>query len=303
MDSIKTYEKIETLKKEKSAIVLAHNYVSLEVQRAADIVGDSFQLAKAAKEVAAELIIFCGVRFMAETAKLLNPGVKVILASSKAGCPMADMVKVEDLQAFKAKNPKHIVVCYVNSSVEVKAYSDVCVTSSNAVQIVQKLPFDSPILFIPDQNLGFYVSQKVGRPIELWQGFCPIHHRGISPSDVRNAKEKYPSYQIIVHPECTPQVVEHADFVGSTKQLIDYASEHDQLVIGTELNMIKMLQAKYPAKKILPLSEKAICTDMGLTTLDDVLVALETEAEETVVSAEVSEKALQAINRMLEMSL
>ena len=294
-------KEIYALKKEKKAIILAHNYQSLEVQKTADIVGDSFQLAKAAKDVDANIILFCGVLFMAETAKLLNPSTKVLLSNIAAGCPMADMAEYEDLRLFKLQNPHHLVVCYVNSSVEVKALSDVCVTSSNAVQIVEKLPKDVPLLFIPDKNLGHYVATKTGRKIDLWDGMCPIHHLNITTGDVKNARERYPGHRLIVHPECPAAIIEAADYVGSTKQLMDYVAEHDQVVIGTEMGLIKMLVEKYPDKSLYPLSEKAVCVNMKKTTIEDVLLTLQDEKNEINIAPEIAEKAIKAIDKMLEL--
>ena len=296
------YEQIKRLKKEKSAIILAHNYISLDVQKVADIVGDSFQLAKAAKEIEADIILFCGVTFMAETAKLLNPSVKVLLSNFEAGCPMADMVEAIDLKRYKDSHPEHLIVCYVNSTVAVKALSDVCVTSSNAVQIVDKLPKETPIMFVPDQNLGHYVQSKTGRSIELWDGFCPIHHINIILDDVLKAREIYPDHSIIVHPECRPEIVKLADFVGSTKQLLDYSEEHDRVIIGTEIGLVQMLQDKYPHKSIHALSKEASCVNMKKTTLSHVLSTLQNETNEIVLSPEIAKKALVPIERMLELS-
>ena len=295
------HEKIKNLKKEKKAIILAHNYISLEVQKIADIVGDSFQLARAAKEIEANIILFCGVTFMAETAKLLNPSTKVLLSNINASCPMADMAEAADLKRFKEAHPSHLIVCYVNSTVAVKALSDVCVTSSNAVKIVEKLPKETPIMFVPDQNLGTYVQKKTNRKIDLWDGFCPIHHLNITLDDIYKARDIFPDHSIIVHPECRPEIIELADFVGSTKQLLDYSEEHDRVIIGTEIGLIRMLQDKYPQKSIHALSERAECVNMKKTTLDDVYHTLLYETNEIFISPDISEKALLPIEKMLEL--
>jgi len=300
MNLYEIYSRISTLKKAKDAIILAHNYQSIEIQQIADMVGDSFQLAKVASEIQSSMIVFCGVKFMTETAKLLNPDARVLLSNNDAGCPMADMVKVEDLQLFKKKNPHHLVVCYVNSSVEVKALSDVCVTSSNAVQIVKKLPINVPILFVPDRNLGHYVKIMTGRKIDLWDGYCPVHQENITINDLINARGKYPTHKIAVHPECEPKVVEKADFIGSTKQLIDYTDKHENVIIGTETSLTKMLQKKYPQKSIISLSDKATCIDMQRTNVLNVLETLENESNETIIPDNISTKALNAITKMLE---
>lgn len=296
------YKKINVLKKEKNAIILAHNYQTMDIHKIADMVGDSFQLAKAAEEVKADIILFCGVKFMAETAKLLNPKSKVLLSDSDAGCPMADMADAKDLKKFKDENPDYLIVCYVNSSVEVKALSDVCVTSSNAVRIVEKLPAEKPIMFVPDQNLGHFVRLKTNRKIDLWDGMCPIHHMFFSVQDVNRARLMFPEHDIIVHPECTPEVVEVADFVGSTKALADYMIDHEKAVIGTELGLIKMLQEQYPEKSIHSLSERAVCVNMKKTSLNDVLDTLQYELNEITISENIAVNALKPIKMMLELN-
>jgi len=296
------YKKISILKKEKNAIILAHNYQGIDVQKTADFVGDSFMLSKIASETEADIILFCGVKFMAETAKLLNPKSKVLLSDGEAGCPMADMAEAKNVKKFIDMNPEHLIVCYINSSVDVKALADVCVTSSNAVNIVNKLPADKPIMFIPDQNLGHYIKKQTGRNIDSWDGMCPIHHLQITTQDVHKARLMYPGHVVIVHPECTPSVVELADFVGSTKQLADYAIDHNRVVIGTELGLIKMLQDQYPEKSIYALSDKAICQNMKKTSLTDVLDTLQYELNETSIQESVFESAMKPIRKMMELS-
>ncbi|MCB5250242.1 MAG: quinolinate synthase NadA [Candidatus Cloacimonadales bacterium] len=294
--------KIESLKKSKNAVILAHNYQLLEVQRIADFVGDSLQLAQKAKEIKADIIVFAGVRFMAETAKLLNPKVKVLLASESAGCPMADMIEPFQLQEFKAKNPEYLVVCYVNSSIEVKAESDVCVTSSNAVKIVESLDKNRPILFVPDQNLGNYTQMKSQRDIKVWEGMCPIHHFIFSTNDIKRMREKYPDHTIIVHPECQLNVIKEADFASSTKGMADFVAENDKVILGTEVGLVEALQDKYPQKSILPLSNMAVCIDMKKTTIEEILNTLEQEQNEIIIEPEIAKKAASAIDNMLKFS-
>jgi len=296
------YKKISILKKEKNAIILAHNYQGVDVQKTADFIGDSFMLSKIASETNADIILFCGVKFMAETAKLLNPKSKVLLSDGEAGCPMADMADAKNVKKFIDENPDHLIVCYVNSSADVKALSDVCVTSSNAVTIVNQLPADKPIMFIPDKNLGHYTKLQTGREIDLWDGMCPIHHLHITVQDVHRARLMYPNHAIIIHPECTPAVVEMADFVGSTKQLADYVIDHNKVIIGTELGLIKMLQDQYPDKSIYALSEKAVCQNMKKTSLTDVLDTLQYELNEISIPESLFEAAMRPIKKMLELS-
>ena len=296
------YKKINILKKEKNAVILAHNYQTLDVQKIADYVGDSFQLSKTAAEANADIVLFCGVKFMAETAKLLNPKSKVLLSDGEAGCPMADMAEAKEVKKFRENNPNHLIVCYVNSSVEVKALSDVCVTSSNAVKIVNQLPIEKPILFVPDQNLGHYIRLKTQRNIELWDGMCPIHHIHLTPQDINRTRLMFPDYAVIVHPECTPAVIELADFVGSTKELADYTLEHDKVVIGTEVGLIRMLQDKYPEKSVQALSERAVCQNMKKTSLVDVLDTLQYELNEITITENIAVNAIKPIKRMMEMS-
>ena len=295
-------KKINVYKKEKNAVILAHNYQHLEVQKVADFVGDSFQLSRLAADLNPDLIIFCGVKFMAETAKLLSPRSKVLLSDGDAGCPMADMVDPVELKQFKDNNPDHLIVCYVNSSVEVKALSDVCVTSSNAVKIVNKLPKKKPILFVPDQNLGSYVMSKTNRKISLWHGMCPIHHLNMTVHDVHTAKLMHPKHSVIVHPECIPEIVKIADFVGSTSELAKYTENNDMLVIGTEVGLIRALQEKYPNKSIYALSERAVCVNMKKTSLNDVLDTLLYELNEIKIPDTLISSALLPINKMMELS-
>jgi len=299
MDTHSIKEQILRLKAEKNALIIAHNYQDIDIQSIADITGDSYQLSIESQRAKAPLILFCGVRFMAETAKLLNPTAKVLLSHENAGCPMADMAAADDLELYKEHHPQHIVVCYVNSSVQVKALSDICVTSSNAVNIVKNLPSTAPILFLPDKNLGAYVQKMTGRDIELWDGYCPIHHHNISRDDVLAMKDKYPDHAVIVHPECQPDVVELADFVGSTFALGEYTQQHEKLIIGTEMGMVNLLIHRYPEKSIVPLSANAICKNMKKTTLQNVWETLDQQINEILIPADIAKKALKPIVAMV----
>ena len=294
-----TIEKINHYKKTRDAIILAHNYQVMEVQKIADFTGDSLQLARIAAELDHKVIMFCGVRFMAETAKLLNPQAKVILPVKEAGCPMADMITGAQLRAFKAKYENPWVVCYVNSSVEVKAESDICCTSGNAVRVLQSIAPDKQILFVPDRNLGSYAAKITGRQVILWEGFCNVHE-WIEVSDVDAARAKYPGYSLIAHPECKPAVLEKVDFIASTKGMADYVAENDRVIIGTEIGLYHQLQSKYPGKKLAPLSEKTICINMKKTTLADVLRSIETEEHEINIPEEVASRALKSVERMIK---
>ena len=295
-------EEILKLKKDKNAIILAHNYQVLPVQEIADFVGDSLQLAQEAEKVKADIILFCGVQFMAETAKLLNPNAKVLLSAADAGCPMADMITGEQLRHFKTEHQNPYVVCYVNSNVEVKAESDVCCTSGNAIKIINAIPEDKTILFVPDQNLGTYAAEQTGREITVWKGFCNVHHVFIKPEDIVNARKEFPGYKIIVHPECTPEVFNQADVVASTKGMADYVAENDNIVLGTETGLLEQLKAKFPHKNIVPLSEKAVCRNMKKTFLEDVYNTLLNEQNEIQIQPEIATKAVRSIHRMLELS-
>lgn len=295
-------EQILSLKKEKNAVILAHNYQAVEIQDIADFTGDSLQLSMQAKQVETPLIVFCGVRFMAETAAILNPKVKVVLPVMDAGCPMADMITAVQLRAFKAEHPGAVVVCYVNSSVEVKSESDVCCTSSNAVQILQSVPQDKEILFVPDQNLGTWAAAQTKHKVTVWHGYCPVHHWGFTVQDVIRVRKEYPDYTLLAHPECQWDVVTKADQVMSTSGMMKYAQEHDKLIIATECGLVDLMNARFPQKSILPLSKNAICPNMKKTELHHVLEALQTEQHEIKVEAAIAAKALACLNRMLELS-
>lgn len=292
--------KIKRLKKEKDALILAHNYQPLEIHTVADITGDSLQLAEEAAAAGAKMIVMCGVQFMGETVKLLNPSAKVLLSHPDAGCPMANMITGEQLRRFKAEHPNNTVVCYVNSTVDVKAESDICCTSSNAVRVLNSIPEDKTILFVPDQNLGSYAAEKSGRKVVVWQGYCSVHHHNITVDDVKTARIKYPEHTIVVHPECSPEVVKLADFAASTKGMADYVVEHDKVILGTEVGLYELMKSRYPEKDIHPLSTRAICRNMKKSNLELLAATLEKEANEIIIDKEIAERALTPIARMLE---
>lgn len=294
-------EQILTLKKEKNAIILAHNYQAVEIQQIADYTGDSLQLSLLAKQANAPVIVFCGVRFMAETAAILNPKAQVILPEPDAGCPMADMITAEQLRSFKEEHPGAVVICYVNSTAEVKAESDICCTSSNAVKVMQSIPSDKEILFVPDQNLGTWAAVQTNRKVTCWHGYCPVHHWGFTPADVVEMRAKYPDYTLLAHPECQWNVVTLADLVTSTSGMMKYAEEHDNMIIATELGLVELLKSLYPNKKIVPLSNSAVCQNMKKTTLNHVLDALKYNQHEVKVEPAIASKAVACLERMLKL--
>ena len=291
---------IMDLKKEKKAVFLVHNYQRLEVQDLADFIGDSLELSQKAAKTEAEVIVFCGVHFMAETAFIVNPGKTVLLPELESGCPMADMITVEKLMEKKKEIPGAMVVCYVNSSAAVKAESDICCTSANAVRVVQSLPADREILFIPDQYLGQWVSQKTGREMHLWPGYCPTHMR-IMGKKILEEKQKHPAALALVHPECRPDAKEAADEVLSTGGMIRYARESSakEFIIGTETGIIHRLKKENPGKIFIPVNTKAVCPNMKKITLEKVLRALQKRQYQITVPESIREKALSAVNRML----
>lgn len=294
-------KEINRLRIEKNAIILAHNYQIGEVQDIADFVGDSLQLAKEAIKVKQDLIIFCGVHFMAESAKILNPSKKVILPVKEAGCPMADMASAEEIKEFKKKNPELKVVTYVNSSAEVKAESYVCCTSANAVDVVGKIGAKE-VLFVPDRNLGSFVDEQIEDvKIMKWEGFCPTHER-VTLEDVEIIREKHPAVKILVHPECRPEVFHAVDFVGSTSQIIEFVKNSDdkKFIIGTEKGIIHSLKKENPDKEFIILTEKLICEDMKKTGLEDVYRALKNEEFEISLDEKTASKANEALERMLK---
>jgi len=292
--------RVRALAREKGALILAHNYQIPEVQDAADFVGDSFELARKAAEARATLILFCGVRFMAETAAILNPDAVVLEPDRRAGCPLAVMLPVDDLRRLKEKHPDALVVSYVNSSAEVKAESDYCCTSGNAARVVGALPAEREIIFVPDISLGEYVRAKTGRDLILWQGYCPTHHR-ITAEAVREARERHPKAKVVVHPECTPDVTALADEVASTSGIMRYIGEtpYEEYVIGTENGMLHRLEREFPAKKVYQVTSLAICPNMKLNTLEKMLWSLEDMKHRVTVPEETAGKARIALERML----
>ncbi len=293
-------DKITKLKKEKNAAVLSHFYQNMDVQNVADIVGDSHELAKKASSLNCDIIVLCGVRFMAESAKILNPSKKVLLPAYNAGCPMADMISPEDIEKLKAAHPDAAVVCYVNSTAATKAKCDICCTSSNAVRVVKSLP-NKKIIFVPDQNLGHHVAAQVPeKEFIFYDGFCPIH-RQITADDIKNARAAYPNAKIAVHPECLPEVVSLSDFAGSTSQIIDYIanSNDDSFIIGTEKGVVDRMKNMYQNKKIEILSPCLVCENMKKTDLSMVLDVLENETNEIIMSEEEIKNAYAPLKRMI----
>jgi quinolinate synthase len=299
MSDKSTEEKILELKKARRAVILAHNYQRAEVQDIADFTGDSLELSQKAARTEADIIVFCGVHFMAETAAILNPGRKVLLPDINAGCPMADMITADQLRQKKATMPGVTVVTYVNSTAAVKAESDYCCTSANGVRVVQAIDSDN-ILFVPDQYLGDFIARKTGRKMTLWPGYCPTHMR-ILPEDIVGQKKKHPRAKVVAHPECRPDVVALADEALSTSGMIRYAArpEVSELIVGTEVGLLHRLRQENPGKKFYPASEKAVCPNMKKITLEKVLQSLETLAPEVSVPEEIRVKAKNAVDRML----
>ena len=293
-------ERIARLKQQRRAVILAHNYQLGEVQDIADFVGDSLELSRRATQVEADVIIFCGVMFMAETAKLLNPQRTVLIPDPLAGCPMCDMAPVEAVRKRKAELPGVPVVAYVNTTAAVKAEADICCTSANAVKIVNGLP-DKRLLFLPDRNLGHWVQRHTDKEIILWDGYCPTHQR-ITARDVKRLKAEHPNAVVIVHPECTPDVIDLADEVLSTGQMLRWARESHakEVIVGTEIGLIHRLRQENPEKTFYPISELTTCPNMKRITLEKVAWALEDMQYEVTVPADVAEKARRAIERMLE---
>jgi quinolinate synthase len=295
-------ELINKLKKEVNATILVHNYQPPEIQDIADFKGDSLELSRKAAEAEADVIVFCGVDFMAETAKILSPDKKVILPVSDATCPMAKMITADGLREFKEKHPGAPVVTYVNTTADVKAESDICCTSSNAVKIVGSLK-EKDIVFTPDKNLGHYVSTKSDKNIIPWPGYCPIHE-SLNVEDVQRAKEAHPGAKLMAHPECRAEVLELADYVASTGQMFDVAENDssNEFIVGTEIGMVYALKERYPGKEFYPVSRWAICPNMKKMTLDKVIESLKTLSPEIQVPEETIKKASLALMRMLDMS-
>jgi quinolinate synthase len=292
-------EKILKLKKKRNAVILVHNYQLGEVQDIADFVGDSLDLSQNAAKTDADVIVFCGVHFMAETASILCPDKTVLLPDEHAGCPMANMITAPQLRARKKEHPQATVVCYVNSSAAVKAESYICCTSANALAVVESLDTNE-ILFVPDKYLGHYISTKTSKKMILWPGFCPTHAR-IMPEYIVKLRHEYPEAKVVVHPECRPDVIALADEVLSTSGMIKFARREDvqEVIVGTEMGIIYRLKKENPGKKFIPVSEQAICPNMKLITLEKVLWSLEEMAPEVKVPEKIRLKAKAAVDRML----
>ncbi|MCI8957077.1 MAG: quinolinate synthase NadA [Eubacterium sp.] len=296
-------QKIMELKKQKDVVIMAHYYVDGQVQALADHVGDSFALSKLATTVTNKNILFCGVKFMGESAKILNPQKTVIMPDITADCPMAHMVEVEKIKQVREMFPDVAVVCYVNSTAEIKSYSDVCVTSSNAIKVVKALP-NKDIFFIPDNNLAQYVAKQVPEKHFIFNdGFCPIH-KEITRQHILDAKEKHPGAPVLTHPECTKEVLEISDFIGSTSEIIDFATKSDEkeFLIATETGVFYELQQKNPDKVFYSVKGDQICPDMKKITLDNVLTALENFEPEIIMEEDTIEKANAPLVQMLELA-
>lgn len=296
-------EEINKLKREKNAIILAHSYQNIEIDEVADFVGDSLYLSQKAKETNANIIVFAGVYFMAQTAKIISPEKKVLLPNLNAGCLMADMINLEQTIAFKKKYPNIPVVCYINSTAEVKSECDICCTSSNAVEIVRSL--NAPkVLFVPDKNLGKYVeSQLKNVEVITYEGCCPVHDN-VTEKNILDVRKKYPNAKILIHPECLPSVSFLGDYIGSTSGIFDYVknSPEKEFVIVTEKGVVDRLERDYPEKEFIPIRENLVCPSMKMTTLEDILNVLENETNEIIVDKEIAKKAVKCIDRMLEAS-
>lgn len=296
-------EKIKQLKKDKNVLVLAHFYQVPEIQDVADFVGDSLALAKIGEKATEDIIVICGVQFMAETAKILSKDKKVLIPRMDAGCPMADMVTYDNLLEYKNNNPDRYIVSYVNTTAAVKTLTDVCVTSSNALSVMNQIESDK-ILFLPDRNLGGYIKDQIqGKDIDLWPGFCLTHQR-LQKTSVTELKKQCPNSLVLVHPECNKEVVEEADFVGSTKGILDFASEsdHKQFIIATEDGIMHPLKKNNPDKEFILASNRLVCQNMKKITVEDLLICLEEEQDEMILDIDTINKAKKPLDKMLELS-
>ena len=293
-------DKIMSLKKAKNALFLVHNYQLGEVQDIADFAGDSLELSRKAATSDADVIVFCGVHFMAETAAILNPERTVLLPDLHSGCPMADMINADQLRELKKKHPKAKVVCYVNSTAEVKAESDICCTSANAVQVINSLAAYDTILMTPDRNLARYAQRHTDKRIVYWEGFCPYHDR-LTAQQVKMVKNDHPRALFLAHPECRPEVIDLADEVKSTSGMLDYArkAKNKEFIIGTETGIIHTLRTQNPDKVFIPADEKMICTDMKKIHLSDIVNALFTKSPVIKVEEGIRVRAREAVERML----
>ena len=294
-------QRLRDLAAQHDAVILAHNYQRPEVQDAADVVGDSLELARKAAATDAAVILFCGVHFMAETAKILSPAKTVLMPDTHAGCPMADMVTVEGLRALKAQHPDAAVVAYVNTSAEIKAEVDVCCTSANAPEVVGRIPAERPIIFVPDRNLGDWVAGRTGRTdMIMWDGYCPVHE-DMDADEVRAALTAHPGAELMAHPECNRKVRDLAAVITSTSGMLRHPanSPSQSFVVATETGLLHRLRALYPDREFVPAARGAVCPNMKLTTLDKAIQALDEGLNEIVVPPRVAERALAAVERMM----
>ena len=294
-------QEILELKAKRNALILAHNYTRPEVQDIADFVGDSLELSRKAAECHAPVIVFCGVRFMAETAKLLSPESIVLHPNPRSGCPMADMASPEDIRAYRAEHPDTLVVAYVNTTAATKTEVDICCTSGNAEKLVAALPSDKQLLFVPDANLGANIAAKLGRHIELWPGCCPTHNK-IMPEHITEARKRHPNAIVLVHPECLPAVVELADHALSTGGMIRFVHEspYKEFIIGTEGGILHRMRKENPDKIFHPLDPPVLCPNMKRITLDDVLLSLRDMTPAVELDDDVLHRARAPIDKMLE---
>ena len=296
-------EKINELKKKKNAVILAHCYQNVERDEVADFVGDSLYLSQQANATDADIIVFAGVYFMAQTAKILSPDKKVLLPRLESGCRMADMIDLKQLREFKSKHPNIPAVCYINSTAEVKSECDMCCTSSNAVKVVESMGAKE-ILFLPDTYLGKWVENKLGNvKVTTYPGFCPTHLQ-IQPQDILEARKKYPNAKVLAHPECHQEVVKLADYVGSTTGIMKYAIESDNktFIIATEKGVVERLERDYPEKEFILIKNNVVCPNMKWHTLQDIYNALDKEEHEITVDDDIAQKAVNCINKMLAVS-
>jgi quinolinate synthase len=295
-------ERITRRKAELDAVILGHNYQRVEIQEVSDFLGDSLGLSQEAAATDAAMIVFCGVHFMAETAKVLSPEKTVLMPDPRAGCPMADFVTADALRRLKAEHPGAAVVAYVNSTAAVKALADVCCTSSNAVRVVESIPAEQPIIFVPDKNLASYVAEKTGRDnIIAWDGYCYVHDDMVL-DELEKARAAHPEAKVVVHPEARRELLERADFILSTSGMVELAEKHDSLIFGTERGLVDRLHQLYPNKTMIPLSGAAICGNMKLNTLAKLAWSLDHKRHEVVLEENVRLGAERALRRMLELS-
>jgi quinolinate synthase len=302
LDPTELRARIARAKEALNAVILGHNYQRVEIQDVSDYLGDSLGLSQEAAATDADVIVFCGVHFMAETAKVLSPRKTVLMPDLRAGCPMADFVTAPALRRLKAQHPEAAVVAYVNSSADVKAESDICCTSSNAVKVVESIPADRPIIFVPDRNLARYVEEQTGRDdIIAWDGFCYVHEDMVL-DELAQAREKHPRALVVVHPEARQDLLERADVVASTAKMVALAEEHDEIIFGTERGLVDRMSQRFPAKTFVPLSGAAVCGNMKLNTLAKLAWSLEHRRHEVRLEEGTRARAEEALRRMLDLS-